>query len=159
MKSNYLSEISELTQKLQTSEKKVEELTQAVNYQHYLYTKLEKEKKNMPTSKSGSRVLTRQNTSPAVSGTQLKSISALQKLIETQKFDLNIIPLIGFELDEDDPSKFLDRIIEIKRDRDSSYVISEKYEDLLNELKEELAEDDEYNLLACVVNLKEQLKN
>lgn len=148
-----------MQQKLKNSEKKIEELTQAVNYQQYLCTKLEKDRKSLTNSKPGSRVLTRQNTSPALSTDHLKSLSALQKLCENHKIDLNLIALIGVELDEDDPSKFLDRIIEIKRERDSSYMISEKYEDLLNELKEELDEQDEYNLLACVVNLKEQVKN
>ena len=103
-------------------------------------------------------MLTRQNTSPAVAWTQFKSVDALKKLFENQDFDPEVMVKIGVELDEEDPNKFVERIMEIKRDRDSLYLAAEKYEDLILELKEELEEENENQLLACVIKLKEQIE-
>jgi hypothetical protein len=150
----YTSQLNSLKHELSTALEKNEELTRLLSCQHYLYSNFDKQRNSFPSPGMTTRVLTRQNTSPAVAGTQFKTVEAFKKLFESQDFDPDIMIKIGIELDEEDPSKFIDRIAEIKRDRDSLYLAAEKYEDLINELKEELEEDNENQLLACVIRLK-----
>lgn len=156
---DYVSQIEDLKQQLNEALQEKEELSRLVKGQHYLYNNIDKQRNSINGSGFTSRVLTRQNTSPAVAWTQFKSVDTLKKLFENQDFDPDVMVKIGIELDEEDPNKFVERIMEIKRDRDSLYLAAEKYEDLIIELKEELEEENENQLLACVIKLKEQIEN
>ncbi|OMJ84163.1 hypothetical protein SteCoe_14789 [Stentor coeruleus] len=155
LKESYESTISNLKAQANESKKKINELEESIHLQQYLYNKLQSEKNSIiPFNRI--RKLNRQKTSPVGSYTsQLKSIEALKKIFDTKKLDFNIAAIIGIELDESDPEKFIDRIIELKKERDTYYLASEKAEDLINELKDVLNEENENNLLNCVVKLKE----
>lgn len=154
LKESYESTIANMKIQIDQSKKKISELEESVHLQQYLYNKLQSEKTYIePFNRV--RKFNRQKTSPAGSDpSQLKSIEALKKIFDTKKLEFGIAAVIGIELDESDPEKFIDRIIEIKKERDTYYVASEKAEDLINELKEVLNEENENNLLNCVVKLK-----
>lgn len=150
--SSHKATIIDLNNKLDESFKKIENLSEALNCQQYLYNDLEKKMKSDQIV--GIRPMHRHHTSSNIDKNVLKSIETMKKLFETQNFDTNVIAMIGVELDEEDPQKFYEKIIEVKKERDRNYLAVQKYEDLILELKEELDEENEFNLLAQVVNLK-----
>ncbi|OMJ70918.1 hypothetical protein SteCoe_31005 [Stentor coeruleus] len=154
LKESYEKAMSSLKTQIDQLKKKIIEHEQTIHLQQYLYNKLQSEKTIIEPSNKF-RKFNRQKTSPAGSdSSQLKSIEALKKIFDTKTLDFNIAAIIGIELDESDPEKFVDRIVELKKERDTYYVASERSEDLINELKEVLNEENENNLLNCVVKLK-----
>lgn len=155
IKDSYGQTISNLQNQLDESNKKNQELEEAFEVQQYLYNKLQSESKNRNTMNAGSRVLSRQNTSPInLDVNKGITFEAVKKLIGTKEFEENVAAVIGIELDESEPERFLDKIIELKKERDAYYVASERAEDLINELKDVLDEENENNLLNCVVKLQ-----
>lgn len=157
IKNSYKDTISDLTSKLNESSIKVKDLSEALTCQQYLYNDLEKKWKSNYHPQI--RPMHRRHSSSENDKVSLKSFETLKKLFESQTFDINIVAMIGVELDEEDPKNFYDKILEMKKERDSYYMAAQKYEDLIIELKEALNEEDEFNLLSQVVNLKKKVLN
>jgi hypothetical protein len=154
MKNSYTEQIALLEQKLQESQLKTQEISEALECQTYLYNKQAKELTCQSPGSSISRPLCRQKTSPSIDSFNLKSVETLKKLFEKQDLDVSQVAMIGIELNEEDPSNFFSRILELKQERDTLYLAAQKYEDLIQELKSELLEDDEFQLLNRVISLK-----
>lgn len=162
MKSSYTQQISELKSSLSSSEKTIEQLSQALECQTYLYNKQEKQHKSLqspfsPSPSPSSHRLSRQKTSPSLDTVDLKSIETLRKLFDQHSFEPNLVAMIGIELNEEDPENFLSQINQIKQERDTYYLAAQKYEDLINELKSELQEDDEFQILKKVMDLNKKI--
>lgn len=66
----------------------------------------------------------------------------------------SIIENLCQELDEDNPNLLVDKVIDVKNDRDSLYVDYQKLYDIVNELQEELEEQDINQLYNCIGRLK-----
>ena len=161
MKSSHTQQISELKSALSASEKNVLQLSQALECQTYLYNKQEKERKSLqnpfsPSASPSSHRLSRQKTSPSLDAVDLKSIETLRKLFDQHSFEPNLVAMIGIELNEEDPENFLGQISQIKQERDTYYLAAQKYEDLINELKSELNEEDEFQILRLVMALNKK---
>ncbi|CAG9334042.1 unnamed protein product [Blepharisma stoltei] len=62
------------------------------------------------------------------------------------------------ELDEDNPNLLIDRVIDLKNDRDALYVDLQKLYDIVSELQEELEEQDINQLYNCIGRLKADRK-
>lgn len=157
LKDSNTSTIANLSEKISYLEKVEKKQNETIEFQQYIYNKLQSDYKAKGFLSQDSPKLMRQNTSPSFSNQ--KSLQRLKKLFENKTFDSSIAAMIGVELDEEDPEKFLDQIMNLKQQRDSQYVISQKYEDLISELKDALNEEDEYNLLKIVVSMQKQLQN
>lgn len=155
---SYISKIESLTVKvtqLQNNEKK---LNETIELQEYLYNKLQQDMRSKTMIPQIRQRVNRRYTSPSDPSINMqKSVQRLQQLLENKVLDTALAVKIGVELDEDDPSRFVEHIISLKEQRDIQYVEAQKLEDLILELKDALGEEDEYNLLKAVVQMKDHI--
>jgi uncharacterized protein (UPF0305 family) len=154
------SQVEDLSSKLSASKSTIQELSQALNFQKEENERITEERKSpTPYSMKQLRKNFRQQTLPSCTTVhKSKKLENLKKQFKNKALPSEVFALIGAELDEEDPHKFIEKIIEIKKQSDMYYMTAEHLEDLLEELKDALDEENPNNLLNRVVKLRDEVE-
>ena len=142
--------------KLQTTEK---DLQQVIECQQYLHDKLLNKINHKNNHNENAKKISRDNSLSTINKIDLQSIGKLQKIFEANSFDPNLGVMIGIELEEDNPGNFLEKINQLKTQREFYHATADKFEGIVNDIKAELKEKDESNLMKLICRLKKESKS